>query len=88
LYVKPDRYAIGSRQSFVTDSTLGFMKPVMEPIYGQYISVGKTIKALHIRTSLVQDAIANLHCTQGDDEADVYQSFLDGSLEGTSSSKQ
>jgi hypothetical protein len=79
LYIKPEKYTIGSRQSFVADSTLGFMKPVLEPVYGQYISVGETIKALHSRTSLVQDAIANLHCTRGDDEADVYQSFLDGS---------
>jgi hypothetical protein len=78
LFVRPEKYNIGSRQNYISDSAVAFSKPVMEPVHGQFVSITDTIIALHARTSLVKDAVSNLH-KAAVDKAGVYSCFLDGS---------
>lgn len=74
IYIKPESYTIDNRQTFTTDKTTGFKKPVLEQITGQYISIHDTIHALHARTDLITLATkstSNTCCQR-------YESFFDG----------
>ena len=77
VYVSPETYVIGNRQTFVTDKVLNVKKPVMECASGQYISVGKMIQAINSKTTLITDSL-KVNAQARDDG--VYRSFFDVSL--------
>lgn len=80
LFIKPDKYIVGSRQSFKKDEITGITKPVMEPVDAQFVSIGNTIKALNARTNLVREAAAAARLATVDEGNTLYSSFLDGSV--------
>jgi hypothetical protein len=51
VFIEPETYVVGNRQTFVTDTVTKFSKPVMEAETGQYVSISKTIMALNTKTA-------------------------------------
>jgi hypothetical protein len=75
VYVEPETYVLGSRQTYVTDAATGFQKPVKETVTEQYVSVAKTITAVHNNTHLISSALKN---SCGHSEDGRYETYFDG----------
>jgi hypothetical protein len=58
VYVQPEEYLISRCQSFVTDRQTGFVKPYLQKVTGQHVSIKSMILALNLHTDLVQKAVS------------------------------